>query len=152
MTAKILKDLLYTAAKCDSSYGLVIYPRGVCTSPETLGYADLLRLAQLHSHQLARIVGFSARCIVLIHLNDHLANIIWLWAAIFANAIPTMSTLFSNLPEQREKQIHGITKLFKNPIWSTRNSLLPFSAKGKLRIYIPLKNCTDQMVEPWMSK
>ncbi|KAI9642554.1 hypothetical protein NHQ30_009359 [Ciborinia camelliae] len=71
ISVKTIQDLLITAAK----RGLVIHPQGNRTSPENLDYAEFLRLSHQHSHQLVHEEGFSARSIVLIHLDNHLDNI-----------------------------------------------------------------------------
>ena len=116
--------LLETAANSSRCCGLVISAPSNTKSCTRLSYHDLLVQAQYRSSILQRIEGFQKGAPILMHLNEHLDTLIWLWAVLYANAIPVLTGPFSNVAQQRRNYIKGLADLLQHPICITRTSLL----------------------------
>ncbi|MCJ1387547.1 hypothetical protein MMC18_000390 [Xylographa bjoerkii] len=145
MTCKHLHQLLEQAAQRSETTGIIAYGLHAIDKERHMTYKHLLSLANHRSHQLQRLDGFAAGCVILIHLDDHLDNIVWLWSVLFANAIPSMSTPFSKVASQRSNHINHLNTLLGNPICLTRRNLLhDFEGHEHLRIQL-LEDIEDQM-------
>lgn len=119
-----LEHLLRVAAERSNNRSIIAYPLGNTTKGRELSYQKLLLVAEHNAHLISLIQGFKPKSIILLHLSDHLDNIIWLWSVVLAGGIPAMSTPFTNLPAQRKKHIEHLHHLFNAPICITRRELL----------------------------
>jgi acyl-CoA synthetase (AMP-forming)/AMP-acid ligase II/thioesterase domain-containing protein len=124
MEPQHLSHILEAAVNSNPSQGMIIYPLGETTSAIEINYHDLHAEAQLRSKILKSTEGFRNGAPVVIHLNDHLETFFWFWAVIYAGAVPTITSPFSNITEQREQHIQGLVKVLEKPFCITRNSLL----------------------------
>lgn len=125
-------------AALDTPYkGLSIYPRGQTkTPPHRITYLQLLHEAAALSRTVRGIPGIGPETIVLLHLDDHEDNVLWLWATVAAGLVPAMSTPFTNDLEQRRKHLAHLKEMLKNPVVITRRRLVPeFAvAEGSMQI------------------
>ena len=136
MHLQSLPALLKAAATSSPSNCLIIYEPGSTESHRKISYQDLLAQAEYNSSILQRLDGFEKGKPILIHLDEHLDSFIWFWAVLIAEAIPTPTATFSNIPEQRQKHIEGLANLLGHPICVTRTKLLPlFEGQKELRIH-----------------
>jgi acyl-CoA synthetase (AMP-forming)/AMP-acid ligase II/thioesterase domain-containing protein len=124
MELEHLCRILEDAANSAPSKGLIVYPLGETASAIKISYHDLLTRAQFCSKVLKCTKGFQIGAPVVIHLNDHLETFVWFWAVIYAEAVPTITSPFSNIAEQREQHIQGLVKVLEKPFCITRNNLL----------------------------
>lgn len=120
-----LQDLLKTRAVSQTPRSLTFYPLGNHSKPSSVTYSDLYRLAQENSRVLSSVASFQEGRPVLLHLQDHWDIILWFWSTILANAIPVLSTPFSNVDEHRQKHAQGLSSLLESPLCVTRDECLP---------------------------
>jgi len=125
MIPQSLKDVLRNAAENHTSRRIISYQPNNVRCGRRLSYAELFAQAEMNSQALTNLKVYKARCLVVIHLDDHPDGIVWFWATILAGAIPVLSTPFSNVPDQRKKHVWSLTELLNDPIWLTQSSLLP---------------------------
>lgn len=131
-----LESLVRVAAGKSGNRSIIAYPLGNTTKGRELSYHELLLVAERNAHLISQIQGFKSKTIVLLHLSDHLDNIIWLWSVVLAGGVPAMSTPFTNLPAQRKKHIEHLHHLFDRPICITRRNLFDqFSDQEVLKPY-----------------
>ncbi|KUJ18482.1 acyl-protein synthetase [Mollisia scopiformis] len=95
------------------------------TPSEKLIFYPLGNTARKLSSVIHSLDGFRAGCPVLLHLNDHWDTILWFWAVLFANGLPAISPIFSNVAHHRFKQIEGLSNILDSPICITRAESLP---------------------------
>ncbi|PYH96494.1 thioesterase domain protein [Aspergillus ellipticus CBS 707.79] len=88
-----------------------------------LSYAELDELATLNSRLLHQLQHLSSQRIILLHFDDHVDNIIWLWSAVYAGFTPAMSTPFPRSPGHCIKHMDHLNKLLHHPICLTREAL-----------------------------
>lgn len=120
-----LQDLLRRRAESQPSRSLTFYPLGNRSKPSSVTYSDLYRLAQENSRILSSVASFQEGRPVLLHLQDHWDIILWFWSTIFANAVPVLSTPFSNVDEHRRKHVQVLSSLLESPLCVTRAECLP---------------------------
>lgn len=70
-------------------------------------------------------LGLKPGSIVLLHINNHLDNLEWFWAVVFAGYMPALSTPFVNNIEQRLKHIDHLHTILDDPVCFTTKELLP---------------------------
>ncbi|KAK4143700.1 uncharacterized protein C8A04DRAFT_28693 [Dichotomopilus funicola] len=132
-------DVLVRAAQNSPDKGLLIYPSGQskATKPQQLTYASLLQEAAALSQVVANIPSVTPESIILIHLDSHLHNVLWLWATIAAGLVPAISTPFTNDLEQRKKHLLHLNGVLQEPIVITRQGLVSdFAvAEGAMKIH-----------------
>ena len=119
-----MKALLGRAAGSHVDRGILAYPLNNNTDPKRLTYTELHNVAHHNSRIMAKLEGFSKGSIVLIHLNQHLDNIVWFWSVIYAGCIPAMSTPFAHNPEHRNKHILHLRQLLDDPVCLTTEKQL----------------------------
>jgi acyl-CoA synthetase (AMP-forming)/AMP-acid ligase II/thioesterase domain-containing protein len=120
-----LDGLLKRRAESPTSRSLTFYPLGNHSKPSTVTYGELYRLARENSRILSSVASFREGRPVLLHLQDHWDIILWFWSTILANAIPVLSTPFSNVDEHRRKHVQGLSSLLESPLCITRAECLP---------------------------
>ena len=123
MPSQGLIDLLKSAALHEEK-GLIVYPPGNLQRAIRLSYRDLLRRASANARALRQIHGLTRNTILLVHFDNHLDNIEWIWSALLAGYIPAISTPFTNSIEQRKKHILHLQTLLCDPVCLTRSSLV----------------------------
>lgn len=126
----VLKDAASSRA------GLSVYPPGDTETPSELAYHDLFVSAK---HKARLLHGFTAaadRPIVLLHFDNHLETIEWLWATIVAGFLPAISTPFVNDLGQRKKHLLHLNSTLHDPLMLTTARLKPeFLGIQQLRLH-----------------
>ena len=131
-------DVLVRAAQTAPDKGLSIYPHGQTkTAPHRITYSHLLREAVALSQVVRNIPGLTPETIILLHLDCHQHNVLWLWATIAAGLVPAISTPFTNDLEQRRKHLLHLKGVLQDPIVITRQGLVSdlAVAEGSMRIF-----------------
>lgn len=122
---KNVLDVLVRAALITPEKGMTIIPQGRTKStPERITYSKLLQQAAVLSRLVREIPGVKSDTIVLLHLDNHNDNIVWLWAIIAAGLVPAISTPFTNDLEQRKKHLLHLRDVLHDPVVITRENLL----------------------------
>lgn len=135
MAVEKLHHLLEFAAESQRHRGLIIYLPGRVDTPCKVTYEELRVQATYNAQLLCRIDGLSKGSVILLHFDNHLDSIIWLWSVLYAGFLPAMSTPFSNDPKQRDKHLSHLSALLKNPLCITRQSLFnDFTGSKSLRL------------------
>ncbi|PYH94685.1 putative non-ribosomal peptide synthase-like protein [Aspergillus ellipticus CBS 707.79] len=116
--------LLERAASNNANNGIVAYPLNDGSHPRKVTYEELHALATANGKLLREHLGCRNKLIVLIHFEDHLDNIIWLWSVIYAGYTPAMSTAFPREPHHCQKHLTHLKTLLDDPICLTKSSLL----------------------------
>lgn len=119
-----LSQLLARAAA--STAGIFYYHPG--TEIQTalwLSYSELIQQAKENLRLMSRINGLEQGSIVLLHFNNHIENIIWLWTCILGGFLPVVSTPFVADVIHRKKHISHLQSLFRKPVILTTATLLP---------------------------
>lgn len=135
MAIETLQKLLEFAAESQRHRGLIVYLPGSVSTPCSMTYEEL-RLQALHNAQLLRrIDGLTQGTVILLHFDNHLDNIVWLWSVLNSGYLPAMSTPFSNDPRQREKHLSHLYTLLKDPFCITRqDSIHVFAGSKTIRV------------------
>lgn len=135
---KNILDVLVRAAQVAPEKGMTIIPHGNTKStPERITYPQLLQKAGVLSRLVRAIPGVKSDTIILLHLDNHRDNILWLWAIIAAGLVPAVSTPFTNDLDQRKKHLLHLKDVLRDPIVITREKLVSEFAvmDGSLPIY-----------------
>ena len=122
--ARDLNGLLARAAFSNDDRGIKAYPLSNTTDFQEIRYYDLHHLALQNSSRLKKNEGFYDGSIVLLHFESHLDNIIWFWSVLYAGCIPAFSTPFAQNPEHRDKHLHHLRELLRDPVCLTTSNLL----------------------------
>ncbi|KAI0482052.1 hypothetical protein GGR56DRAFT_618274 [Xylariaceae sp. FL0804] len=132
-------DLLVRAAQGAPDRGVTVLPQGWTdtSTPERFTYPELLEQACSTSRLVQDIPGIDPSTIVLLHLDNHRDNILWLWAIIASGLVPAISTPFTNDLAQRRKHLLHLNDVLESPIVITREGLVPefASVEGTFRIF-----------------
>lgn len=118
-----VSQLLARAAA--STAGIVYYRPG--SGPQQalrLSYAELLGQAKEKLRLMYRINGLERSSIVLLHFDNQIENIIWLWACIIGGFLPAISTPFVADKLHRKQHISHLQKLLQKPVILTTATLV----------------------------
>ncbi|KAL9632867.1 MAG: hypothetical protein Q9204_003627 [Flavoplaca sp. TL-2023a] len=116
-----LYQLLEQAAKL-STDGIIIYrPGNVEECGQFIAYRSLFRQAKLDATSIRRINP--KHSMVLLHFNEHGANIRWFWATVIAGCLPVITTPRPKDPDQRQKQLLHLQQLLHDPIVLTQANI-----------------------------
>ncbi|KAH6663533.1 hypothetical protein B0J14DRAFT_630842 [Halenospora varia] len=86
------------------------------------------------SDVLRSLNDFQTGLIVLLHVSDHLSEIIWFWSVLYSGCLPAMSTPFSNKSDHRIRHIEHLSRMLKTTLCITsEGSLEQFSCQEFLR-------------------
>ncbi|KAK4039269.1 hypothetical protein C8A01DRAFT_16718 [Parachaetomium inaequale] len=122
-TWKSLQDMLQARAAPAAQKHLMFYPLGELSSPPSLiSYRSLYGEAQKNSLMLANLASFAEGKPVLLHLDDHWDCLVWFWAILLANGIPTLSSPLSNNDDHRRSHLEHLSELLEAPICIMRES------------------------------
>ena len=102
-----------------SRAGLIIYPPGDTESPSRITYQDLLVSAKCKARFLHSLGAAAESPIILLHFDNHLDNIEWLWATVVAGFLPAISTPFVNDLGQRKKHLLHLNSTLDYPLMLT---------------------------------
>lgn len=117
--------LLVRAAQVAPDKGIFIIPQGHTKStPERITYARLLQQAGVLGHLVRAIPVVKSDTVIILHLDNHRDNILWLWAIIAAGLVPAVSTPFTNDLDQRKKHFLHLKDVLHDPIVISRNKLV----------------------------
>lgn len=103
---------------------LTVYPPGDTENPRRITYDGLLVSAKLKARLLHRFAAAAENSIVLLHFDNHMDNIEWLWATIFAGFLPAVSTPFVNDLGQRKKHLLHLNATLHRPLMLTTARLM----------------------------
>ena len=132
-----LLALLEQAANREEQTGIQAYSLGCLDRPpRRLTYRELLRLARDNAPKIRLMSAAAPRKICLLHFDDHLDNVEFLWSVLAAGFVPAISPPLTNDAEQRRRHLLHLQKLLHNPVIITREHLLPEFAtlKGDVNI------------------
>lgn len=141
-----VQDMLEDVASSFPERGLTFYTPGYPSRSTRMEYHTLRTKAKDHAEILQSLPCFQQRRAVLIHLDDHLDNVLWFWAVLFANAVPVLSSQFSNVHQHRQRHIESLSSLLESPLCITKNKFLPQFAGSDhtLRIHT-IESLTDRL-------
>ncbi len=108
-----------------SRAGLLVYPPGDTETPRHLAYNELFASAK---HKARLLHGFAAavdKPIILLHFDNHLDTIEWLWATVVAGFLPAISTPLVNDLGQRKKHLLHLNSTLHEPLILTTARLKP---------------------------
>lgn len=117
-----LQDMLRRAALGKGA--ILCYPSGDTSTARQLPYQDLYAKAIYLSQTLRSLPGFHQGQLILLHFDEHWDTIIWFWATLLANALPVLSSPFSNVESHRQQHINALSSLFQFPMCLTSERLL----------------------------
>lgn len=124
--ANNLFEVLLYAAHSSVDNGVTVYRPGQADQPpDRILYTKLLQDALSNSKPLRNLLDVQSRTVILLHLDDHVSNITWLWSVIAAGYVPAISTPFPNDMEQRRKHLSHLQELLQKPLIITKEQLLP---------------------------
>ncbi|RDW89197.1 hypothetical protein BP6252_01229 [Coleophoma cylindrospora] len=138
MPPKNLFQLLQQAIADGPECGLIIYGTiGEAQPTIKLTYKQLLDAAEKRAQYLISKSHTKSGSVILLHLDNHLDNIIWFWTIVVAGCIPCVSTPFLKDAEHRHKHIHHLQRLLRNPLIVTSTNLISeFSSTRNADIFI----------------
>lgn len=135
-TWKCLQEMLKDRAELGPLNHLLFYSLGNTSTPRKIPCSKLYAQAKRISFIIQRLEGFEEGDPVVIHLNDHWDTILWFWAVLLADGLPTISPPFSNVSHHRQEHIKAISTLLESPICITRaESLYLFDDSNAMRLY-----------------
>ena len=119
-----------------SRAGLLVYPPGDTEAPSQLAYNELLVSAKHKARLLHNFAAAADNPIILLHFDNHLDIIEWLWATVVAGFLPAISTPFVNDPGQRKKHLLHLQSTLHDSLILTTARLKPeFLGIEELRLY-----------------
>lgn len=116
MDPKTLFDLLLGLP---TDLAIISYPANDTRSPRRLPYADLQELFRRKALQICALPGYQLGAVILLHFDDHLDNIVWFWATLFAGCIPALSTPLASDASRRRQHLEHLARLFEQPLCLT---------------------------------
>lgn len=124
MSAQNLFQLLESAANHAPERGVSFYVPGKTDSiGKRLTYDDLLQLAKTNAQAARKMKGLSPDSVVLLHFDNHVDNIEWMWSIITAGYLPAISTPMTNDPEARKRHLQHLQKVLDSPVVLTTDAL-----------------------------
>ncbi|PYH35612.1 thioesterase domain protein [Aspergillus neoniger CBS 115656] len=145
MTLSSLTDILRKVADNQGLRGVCAYSPGLSGigSSTRLSYTELDSLATSNAIKLRRLQCDAKSSVILLHFEDHLDSIIWLWSTLYAGYIPAMSTALPRSEDHRIRHLCHLSELFNNPICLTRKSLqILFPKKSPLHV-VTIESLSD---------
>ncbi|KAI9036326.1 non-ribosomal peptide synthetase [Aspergillus affinis] len=160
MTVQTLNQLLSNAASSSTNREVVTYPSGsIDKEAQRLTYGDLYTLVIGNGNLLRNLNVCSDGSIVLLHFENHLDNIIWLWSVIHAGCVPAMSTGFPKSTDSCKRHLCHLNSLLDNPVCLTSSNIRSiFPSDTDLNIIdvetlgIPRHNSLGAFASPLSSK
>ncbi|KAJ5329770.1 thioesterase domain protein [Penicillium brevicompactum] len=126
MTRESFPDILSHAARIHSNRGIIAYPNGnVHDVPKRVSYEELHKLALGNGSLLRNLKGCYQGSIILLHFDNHLDNIIWMWSVLYAGCLPAMSTTLPRDSDACKRHLDHLNSLFENPLLLTKASIRP---------------------------
>lgn len=125
LSPKNLTEMLEIAAKYSSNKTIEFHHANPQTPSTVITTSQLWQKAQQHAKFLHSLPNIRDDSIVMIHFDDYLQNVIWLWATLVAGYLPAMSPAFVNDETQRRRHLVHLNTLLNNPIILTSNHLVP---------------------------
>ncbi|KAL9025245.1 MAG: hypothetical protein Q9180_007705, partial [Flavoplaca navasiana] len=105
-----------------STNGIIIYrPGNVEEYGQFIAYRSLSRQAELDATSIRRINP--KNFMVLLHFNEHGANIRWFWATVIAGCLPVISPPLPKDPDQRQKHLLHLRQLLHDPVVITQANI-----------------------------
>lgn len=117
-------QLLERAASTSPDKGLEIYlPGKLGGIGRHISYNELLQTAKGNAQAIRNLSGVTSSSIVLLHFDNHVDNVEWLWAVVSAGLLPAISTPMTNDMEGRRRHLAHLQTVLDNPIILTTESL-----------------------------
>ncbi|KAL4918429.1 hypothetical protein BDW62DRAFT_217613 [Aspergillus aurantiobrunneus] len=107
MPPSVVHSLLEQAAARNGDGRVIIYTQGNYKRAYT--YRELLETASKASVAVYNHPNFTPGAPVLLHFSNHIDNIVWFWAVLFAGCIPAITPAFSNNPMQRAANLEHLS-------------------------------------------
>lgn len=120
-----LQHLLQSRSDSESCGYLSFYPLGNTSTPRQVSYKNLYTIAKKNSFLIRSLKAFRENEPILLHLEDHWENVLWFWSILLANGLPVLSSPLSNIDDQRQEHLQGLSSLLKSPICITSTDYLP---------------------------
>lgn len=120
-----LFDLLDQVVRNDDSTGIVSYPLHDTDHARNLSYADLETLSTRRACALQQHHGFKTGGVILLHLRDHLDNVVWFWSVLMAGCVPALSSPLPIDSDQRRLHLAHLYQLFDDPMCLLRQTDFP---------------------------
>ncbi|KAJ6439036.1 hypothetical protein O9K51_08440 [Purpureocillium lavendulum] len=120
-----LLEVLSRTSRLTPNRGIYIYARGETDKAVSITYANLRDEAVTLGRRLRQAIDPTSRSVVLVHLDNHMDHVLWLWAVIAAGQVPAISTPFTKDLEQRRKHLLHLKHLLHCPIVITKRTLMP---------------------------
>lgn len=115
---------------------LLVYPPGDIETPSRLAYHDLFVSAKHKARLLHDFAAAADKPVVLLHFDNHLDTIEWLWAVVVAGFLPAISTPFVNDLGLRKKHLLHLNSTLHEPLMLTTTRLKPeFLRIQQLRLH-----------------
>ncbi|KAM0801214.1 hypothetical protein BDR22DRAFT_804970 [Usnea florida] len=106
-----------------SRRGLLVYPPGNIEEPCLLAYHDLFVSAKQKARLLYNFAAAVKKPIILLHFDNHLDTIEWLWATVVAGFLPAISTPLVNDLSLRKKHLLHLNATLHGPLMLTTTRL-----------------------------
>jgi len=135
-------QILEFAAKGNPNRGITAYPEADTEYGRRLTYPELVEEAHRRAHALISVPGFQKGHIVLVHFSNHLDNILWFWAVLYAGCTPAMSPPLPNDEKTRLKHLTHVNDLLENPLCITSRSFV-----DQFACHNSLKTCTVESLD-----
>ncbi|CAG8180154.1 unnamed protein product [Penicillium salamii] len=131
-------QLLENAVVSCPRRGIHCYPLSGLNSARWMSYEGLHTVVQMNAQSLRRLDGFSKGTIILIHFEDHMDTIIWLWSILYAGCIPALSTALPQVSELCKSHLSHLKTILDDPICLTQSSLLSKFPEDKILKILPV--------------
>ena len=103
--------------------GIFVYQPGDTEEPCHLAYHDLFVSAKHKARLLHTFAAVANKPIILLHFDNHLDTIEWLWATVVAGFLPAVSTPFVNDLGLRKKHLLHLNSTLHGPLMLTTTRL-----------------------------
>ena len=102
---------------------LLVYPPGNVEESCLLAYHDFFVSAKHKARLLHDFAAVANKPIILLHFDNHLDTIEWLWATVVAGFLPAISTPFVNELDLRKKHLLHLNSTLHGPLMLTTTRL-----------------------------
>ena len=150
MEPRYLQNVLERAAEIAPSSTVKIYPAGETTTPVELTYAGLLEKARRSAQFLKSIPDFKIGTPIIVYLDDHVETIVWMWAVLLADGVPSVISPFSPIADQRHIQIQSLVDTLETKFCITRKSLRDLFA-NEPRLTLHFVESLNQRAQEYIS-
>lgn len=120
-----IQRVLQDKAEAKNPGRIFCYPFGEAANPKIVTYTQLFHQAKVIARTIQGLKNYRVAHPIILHFDDHWDVILWFWAVLLAGGLPVLSSPFSNIDEDRRKQIENLAVLLQAPLCFTRSKLVP---------------------------